>query len=1415
VEFRNHKKNGAKLHNALAGNTIMKKIIFLMLFATLGWQYTQAQSFTVGGLNYNVTSSSTVEVGRNPYAAGNVTISAQVTYNGNDYSVTKISNDAFRITPGPNFPSSQNLKLSGIIIPNSVTTIGSGAFSQCTGLVSVTIPNSVQSIGNGAFFSCIRLTVVTLNSTTPVSINASVFSSTNISSATLNVPAGSESAYKAALVWKDFYSILESGSGTVEAGQTFAVDGINYVVRKSSMPYEVAVANNSTIVELATIPSIVSNGGNSFAVTSIGNYGFGGCTSLTAVNLTNSITSIGSSAFSGCTGLSSIILPNLLTSIGSSAFSTCTALTSVIIPNSVTSIGSSAFMFCSGLTSITIPSSVTSIGSSAFEYCNNLRSVICNVVHPLKISSNVFFIPRIVSSLCSLTVPAESVAAYQAADYWRSFSPITCANPSTTVTTFAQIAPICEGTVITALPTTSLEGVTGTWWPPVNNRTTRVYTFTPTGELCPSSLMTIMVVKLEYGQFDQYDPICAGSTLELPTTSLTGITGTWSPAFNNLATTTYAFTPDGAQCPNNYVTIVVNPLVPPTFTQVNSICLGETLTDLPTTSIEGIAGTWFPALNPAETTTYTFTPDAGQCAATASMTITVNPIVTPTFTPVNSICLGETLTDLPTTSNNEITGTWSPALNSAATSNYMFTPNPGQCATTASMTITVNPIVTPTFTPVATICSGETLTDLPTTSLEEIIGTWSPALNNTITTTYKFTPDAGQCAASASMTIAVTTTPPPTGLSNQVYSGLATLADLSVTGTAIKWYDGASGGSALPISTTLVDGTTYYASQTLESCESGRTAVTVKADNIPSTMSFCAGAKVSAAVGTSTLKFYLAATGGSALVTTTLLTTTTYYATITLKGIESTPREAVAITVHALPGTISTLTASDIVLCKYIGTTNTVTYTATPGATTYNWTVPAGVTIIGVDDTNVLTVDFHTATTSGAGSLGSIGVKAVNASDCESAIAKTIALSTKLPTAPSKVTLSYNGVIQTKVGNYVGDATKTLVLEATDISNTSNTYTWELPAGVGVVSGNPATDKTISIHLGGVVAGNTNLVFKAYSVAGCGTSNARSLVVTRTAPAAPTTLALTNDAISPTTKITVVSAYTGKFKTTPLTLAATPSTTAGTEATSFKWVLPSGIGIVDASATFVSENSGFKTYTSVTNIIKINLSGVGSTTSLLLKVYGVNGNGESLLTRNLTLTSAIPAKPGRLTTVSGGTATYHPTCGTITVKVPTVFGVAYTWSVKDGAVATVLSTNSDGNEAIIAVSKLPSVVNSSFKIGVVASNGTGSSETIYTIKLGTACSSIKKESQELAENVAYVFNVIAYPNPSSNVFTIKIQSLENAKSELSVYDSIGRLIDQLQVQTNELELGSRYPAGIYNLIVKQGENVKTVRVVKQ
>jgi gliding motility-associated-like protein len=205
--------------------------------------------------------------------------------------------------------------------------------------------------------------------------------------------------------------------------------------------------------------------------------------------------------------------------------------------------------------------------------------------------------------------------------------------------------------------------------------------------------VTVTVTPGTTPTFSAVPPICSGTALNaLPTTSNNGITGNWSPALNNTATTVYTFTPTAGQCASiTTLTITVNQTITtPTFTAVAPICSGAVLSALPTTSNNGITGTWSPALNNTATTIYTFTPTTGQCASATTLTITVNQPITPTFTAVAPICSGTVLNALPTTSNNGITGSWSPALDNNATTTYTFTPTAGQCAEVATITITVN-----------------------------------------------------------------------------------------------------------------------------------------------------------------------------------------------------------------------------------------------------------------------------------------------------------------------------------------------------------------------------------------------------------------------------------------------------------------------------------------------------------------------------------------------------------------------------------------------------------------------------------------------------------------------------------------------------------------------------------------------------
>ena len=336
--------------------------------------------------------------------------------------------------------------------------------------------------------------------------------------------------------------------------------------------------------------------------------------------------------------------------------------------------------------------------------------------------------------------------------------------------TFAAIAPICSGTAAPTLPLTSLNGITGTWSPAVvNNTASGTYTFTPDAGQCASpTTLDVTVTAGVTPTFAAIAPICSGTVAPtLPLTSLNGITGTWSPSVvSNTASGTYTFTPDAGQCATSTtIDVTVTPTVTPTFAAIAPICSGTAAPSLPTTSINGITGTWSPAtVSNTASGTYTFTPDAGQCATPTTIDVTVNPIITPTFNPFGSLCLNAPAPVLPTISNNGISGTWSPsAINTSVvgTTTYTFTPAAGQCATTATLNITIDVQITPVFTVIGPLCVNAAAPALPATSNNGITGTWSPAVINTAvigTTTYTFTPAAGQCATAAT-TLDITIVP--------------------------------------------------------------------------------------------------------------------------------------------------------------------------------------------------------------------------------------------------------------------------------------------------------------------------------------------------------------------------------------------------------------------------------------------------------------------------------------------------------------------------------------------------------------------------------------------------------------------------------------------------------------------------------
>ena len=324
---------------------------------------------------------------------------------------------------------------------------------------------------------------------------------------------------------------------------------------------------------------------------------------------------------------------------------------------------------------------------------------------------------------------------------------------------FNPIAPICEGDVIAELPAVSNNGVAGSWSPNLNNTQTTTYTFTPDNPCATTTTLEIIVNPLLIPTFDAVDAICEGDILApLPTISNNGIEGTWSPPLNNTTTTTYTFTPNDTSLCEQLATleIVVIPLVVPEFNAITPICEGDSMAELPLVSNNGITGSWSPVLDNTQTTLYTFTPNADECAEATTLLIEVIPLTTPQFDSVAPFCKGSEIPQLPNNSNNGISGIWSPEINNNQTTTYTFTPNANECAVEVELTIEIIPSLVPVFDAVGTICPGQFIEALPTVSNNGITGSWSPELDNTQTTTYTFTPDPNQgCAVTTTLEIVV------------------------------------------------------------------------------------------------------------------------------------------------------------------------------------------------------------------------------------------------------------------------------------------------------------------------------------------------------------------------------------------------------------------------------------------------------------------------------------------------------------------------------------------------------------------------------------------------------------------------------------------------------------------------------------
>jgi gliding motility-associated-like protein len=418
---------------------------------------------------------------------------------------------------------------------------------------------------------------------------------------------------------------------------------------------------------------------------------------------------------------------------------------------------------CTGSITVDIAPEFTSTPVTTIKYnsatvtsvCNNASNISPDTSEPGFVSGGVYSaLPNtlVINAGTGEVDIVNSPAGEYVITYAVAVDLINCIGPGSSSVTltikpiltpdFATTLTFCEGTVAPTLELTSPNEVEGTWLPAtIDNTVDGTYEFTPNPGQCANNLTISVDVTPPTIVPDFATPLtfCSGTVAPLlGATSPNGITGTWLPAtIDNTADGTYVFTPDAGQCAiaQTLTTVVTAPNVDPAFAAIQPFCAGDTAPLLATTSPVGITGTWSPAtIDNTADGTYIFTPNAGQCAISNTLNVTVSPSLASDFVAIPTICSGGTIPTLATTSPNGIVGSWSPsAIDPSVSGMYTFTPDaaidPCAVGQVLEVTIAANPV----FNVIGGCINGDyTLTVTSTSDLETASFIWKNAAGTVI-----------------------------------------------------------------------------------------------------------------------------------------------------------------------------------------------------------------------------------------------------------------------------------------------------------------------------------------------------------------------------------------------------------------------------------------------------------------------------------------------------------------------------------------------------------------------------------------------------------------------------------------------------------------------------------------------------------
>ena len=362
------------------------------------------------------------------YCSGTINIPETIIYEGKTYTVSSIGNHAF---------SSQE-DLQGLIVPNTVTTIGDNAASksQKLKLVNVADNSKLVNIGNEAFKGCTSLARFTFEGSAPnmQSIDQSAFYGCS-SLSRFVMPNSTHTIGNSAFRYcSSLTNITLSSSLNIINEYAFGECGFSKITLPESLANIQAGAfiNNSHLQEI-TLPAILQG---------LGSAAFENCPALQSVKFLSTIETmtIGKNAFNLCPALSKVYITSMK-SFAQTNFNNAKAnpantshricnidgqeITDVILPEGTKYVNSNAFNGCTYIKSIVMPATMDHINDDIFMDCSALRHVYCAATDvPIFIGVNDPSTMNSVFQNATLHVPYSSLSDYHADSWWRRFGTI-------------------------------------------------------------------------------------------------------------------------------------------------------------------------------------------------------------------------------------------------------------------------------------------------------------------------------------------------------------------------------------------------------------------------------------------------------------------------------------------------------------------------------------------------------------------------------------------------------------------------------------------------------------------------------------------------------------------------------------------------------------------------------------------------------------------------------------------------------------------------------------------------------------------------------------------------------------------------------------------------------------------------------